>query len=554
MNIIQKTMQIKRIDEDTRTLEGLVSTEALDRDGDTVKVAGIDTKGYMQNPVLLRGHSHDQPIDRAIELAVTPDGLFGKFKLLSEGVSEAADEAYKMAKEKVLRSFSIGFLPVEYESLETGWDIIKSELLEISLVAVPSNRQSLITEVKEFEMSDEIETTETETDETQTTETKATKPVQSPFINPTPHNGQYSLTKLIQSAIQSDLDSGFEKEISREIKSKQPWRKYNGFAVPDIAFNQKAMAAYNQKASGTGSGQNMADLIGVDRQDGLFTRTDAGITNDLLFDRIEGVTNLTGLTEKTVTIPVQNAQCSADYIAEDGTFHSSSAPAFTTADLSPKLVTALATLNLSAVFAQHPQLGTPDFIAAELRRAMSQEINRAFIVGDNDTNNEEPDGLLYQATDSTASPSATPLAIAAATFASLVSIPQQVEDYLQQEIGGTYILHPAFIDALATQLKFTGSVEAAVKLSEKMIAGKNVLRGIGLPITDTTVDNAPTFFVGDASTIVTGQWFGYDLLINPYADAVYSKGNVYVRLHTFNDLLLVDPKRVLKFVTNVATA
>jgi len=194
-------------------------------------------------------------------------------------------------------------------------------------------------------------------------------------------------------------------------------------------------------------------------------------------------------------------------VAEDADFHTSSDPAFTTKTLTPKLVTGLATINLSAIFAQHPQLGGTDFIGAELDRALAQEINRAFLSGDNTTNAEEPDGLLIQATASTVAASAVP--IDATAFASLVGIPSQVEDYLQQEIEGVYILHPKFVDGLATVLKFTGSEDAAIELSSKVIAGKNYIRGISLPVdTGETPDAAPGLFIADPATIVHASWFG----------------------------------------------
>jgi len=142
---------------------------------------------------------------------------------------------------------------------------------EISLVTIPANENSLITNFKSHEKNKM--TTETIEKKESTTEEKV-KTVGAPVVQTNKHNGQYSLQKLIQSAIQPDVDAGFEKEISQGIKQEQPWREFRGFAIPDT----KVIKSYNEKASGTSTGSaNMQPLLGTDYQDQLFTQADNAI-------------------------------------------------------------------------------------------------------------------------------------------------------------------------------------------------------------------------------------------------------------------------------------
>ena len=120
-----------------RTVTGLATTRSVDRDGDVVVPEG----GTWKLPVpLLWQHDHRSPIGVVRSAVVVPEGIRIKADIV-EGIPKA-DEVWKLIEAGALDSFSIGFLPVRGTPITTGtkWDAW--ELLEVSVVAVSSNRES----------------------------------------------------------------------------------------------------------------------------------------------------------------------------------------------------------------------------------------------------------------------------------------------------------------------------------------------------------------------------------------------------------------------------
>lgn len=120
----------------------VVSTESKDRDGEVVKVAGIDTTHYLKNWVVLGDHSY-----KIESIVGRTDKMYIKdWKMIAEWVFTDATELGKVAgelyKSWFLFASSIWFLVKERNTKSP--DIIeKSELLEFSFVAVQSNRDAL---------------------------------------------------------------------------------------------------------------------------------------------------------------------------------------------------------------------------------------------------------------------------------------------------------------------------------------------------------------------------------------------------------------------------
>lgn len=127
------------IEKTDKGLRAVASNETLDRQGEVVDLAGWDLKNYKKNPVLLWAHNNEIP---AIGIAknIRIEGEGKKAALTFEpDFHDATDFAkalkYLVEEKGVINSFSVGFMPKEYE----GNRITQSELLEISLVNVPAN-------------------------------------------------------------------------------------------------------------------------------------------------------------------------------------------------------------------------------------------------------------------------------------------------------------------------------------------------------------------------------------------------------------------------------
>ncbi len=165
---IFKTIQIDEgeeipfgVDIEGRTISGWISTPEVDRDGEIVLPGAFDAHldVYRSNPVLLTFHKHkDLPVGKAIELEASDKGLWGKFKIAKTSLG---NEVLQLVAEGCLRGFSAGFVPIDVtenpslfslpkNSLRTsmGKKVRKSystvELVEVSLLGIPSNRSALI--------------------------------------------------------------------------------------------------------------------------------------------------------------------------------------------------------------------------------------------------------------------------------------------------------------------------------------------------------------------------------------------------------------------------
>jgi HK97 family phage prohead protease/HK97 family phage major capsid protein len=158
---MQKTFYIDTDDfavksaSDTKTLKiaGYANTADKDRTGDIV-LPDAWTKGvenFRRNPILLYQHDHSKPIGKIHNITVDKKGIF-----VEASVSDAAEKQLgikTLIREGVLKSFSVGFRvkDADYDKRSDTFMIKDLELLEISVVSVPANQNSLFSVRKSFE-------------------------------------------------------------------------------------------------------------------------------------------------------------------------------------------------------------------------------------------------------------------------------------------------------------------------------------------------------------------------------------------------------------------
>lgn len=121
---------------------GIASTADPDRDNEVIDQNGWDLTNFLANPVILAHHNyHNFPIGKAIEIGVENGKLM--FKMVFSQATEEAKQAYQLVQEGILRTFSVGYIPREFDSKDQNITR-KAELLEISLVAVPANPKAVV--------------------------------------------------------------------------------------------------------------------------------------------------------------------------------------------------------------------------------------------------------------------------------------------------------------------------------------------------------------------------------------------------------------------------
>uniref|UniRef100_A0A6M3XKJ0 Putative prohead protease n=1 Tax=viral metagenome TaxID=1070528 RepID=A0A6M3XKJ0_9ZZZZ len=139
----------------TGRIHAVVSTEAKDRDGDIIRVAGWQLDNFMRHPVLLSSHNYRElrsQIGEWEDMAVKGKRLEGVAHYLVGEGNEEADWGYNLAT-KGMAAYSVGFIPDMDKAVElegTGgffgnYEFNGQELLEVSQVTIPSNPQALQT-------------------------------------------------------------------------------------------------------------------------------------------------------------------------------------------------------------------------------------------------------------------------------------------------------------------------------------------------------------------------------------------------------------------------
>ncbi len=138
---------IEKAEGEDRTLAVTISTEAVDRERDTIAVAGWKLDNYRRNPVVLWAHDYGGlPIARSISTEAKDGRLLASPKFAGPDVYPFADTVYQMYLGGFLRGFSVGFDPAEYviNDDRRGIDFKVQELLEFSAVPVPANPEALL--------------------------------------------------------------------------------------------------------------------------------------------------------------------------------------------------------------------------------------------------------------------------------------------------------------------------------------------------------------------------------------------------------------------------
>jgi HK97 family phage prohead protease len=135
---------IRSIDEQARTVDFIVSDTSVDRYNTVVNGWVLDH--YVKNPVVLFGHdSGSLPIGRALSVNQVEGKLVAKLEFAPAEVYEFADQVFRLIKAGYLNAVSAGFIPddVEYNDQAEAFELRNNELLEISVVPLPANRNAL---------------------------------------------------------------------------------------------------------------------------------------------------------------------------------------------------------------------------------------------------------------------------------------------------------------------------------------------------------------------------------------------------------------------------
>ena len=137
-----------RADDPEDRMTFVISTGDVDRHGDVIAPQGWRLEAYQRNPVFLWAHDYTRPvIGRAVTVWREPQGLLARMEFAPTAFAQEVAMLYRNSYQ---RGVSVGFKPLAYEERrhETtgkllGIRFLEQELLEVSAVPVPANRNAL---------------------------------------------------------------------------------------------------------------------------------------------------------------------------------------------------------------------------------------------------------------------------------------------------------------------------------------------------------------------------------------------------------------------------
>jgi HK97 family phage prohead protease len=141
---------VRALNEASREITFIASTERVDRYGDIIRVNGWQTKEYMKNPVVLWSHkSTDLPIGKTVNLTTETNpqpALVQTVQFADAATYAFADTVYNLYRNGFLKSVSVGFRPLvpptpimDPDGDFSGYEFNGTELLELSCVPLPAN-------------------------------------------------------------------------------------------------------------------------------------------------------------------------------------------------------------------------------------------------------------------------------------------------------------------------------------------------------------------------------------------------------------------------------
>ena len=127
----------------------VISNEEVDRHGDVVVSQGWRLQAYLRNPVLLWAHNYGLPaIGRALAVWPEPGQLMARMEFAPAPFAREVAALYRSGYQQ---GVSVGFQPVRYEERRDavtgaflGLRFLEQELVEVSAVPVPANRNALL--------------------------------------------------------------------------------------------------------------------------------------------------------------------------------------------------------------------------------------------------------------------------------------------------------------------------------------------------------------------------------------------------------------------------
>ncbi len=318
--------------------------------------------------------------------------------------------------------------------------------------------------------------------------------------------GRVQVLDVIRAQMEGRALTGAAAEYTRETEQRTG-RKAQGAFIP--------LSALEQRVSTT---SGAAELVPTDHRADQYI---SPMRNAMLARRL-GVRVLSGLSGN-VTIPKHQTSTTSGWVAE-GSALSASDMAFDPVTLAPKHAGGMTELSRQLIMQSSPDI--EQLVRDDLAAILALAIDSALIKGGG---SNEPTGVISTSGIQTSS-------LSTLSWANILAMLQKLD----------------LVNAPAV------NIVASTK-SKAKLAGTLKASGIaGYILENGRIDNVPAYFsnqvpektgspntnrvlAGDWSQVMLGIWSELDILVNPYSETAYTKGNVLVRAMSTVDVAVRQP-------------
>jgi HK97 family phage major capsid protein len=339
----------------------------------------------------------------------------------------------------------------------------------------------------------------------------------------------FSIVRAIAAAsgIQG-VDAGREREISAELV-RRSGRQFEGIAVPLAALRkpveQRVVTSTGTAGTaGAGGSLIMTDLDGNQYIPALYAA---------LVIRSLGARVLEGLVGN-VDIPRLSDSSSAGWVAEN-TALTESDQGFDKVSLRPHHAGAFTEISRTVLMQSTPDVES--LVRADFAQVLARALDNAAING---TGGTMPTGILQTSGIGSVAIGTNGGPI---TWAAVLELIEAIELGNVGDDSRAFLGNPK-VKALAMQTpKVAGVALGFVQDEPDKMAGYRYASTTQVSAAGTKGSGTglSTLLYGNWSDVLIGLWSELDILVNPYAETAYTKGNVQVRAMLTCDIALRHP-------------
>lgn len=319
---------------------------------------------------------------------------------------------------------------------------------------------------------------------------------------------QVSVVEVMRAQMEGRALTGAAAEFSQETE-RRTGRKAEGVFVPLAAIEKRVTTA-----------ASAPEVIGTVHRPDQYIEP---FRNNLLARRL-GVRVLSGLSGN-LSIPKFGTGTTTGWVADNAPL-SASDMTFDSVSLAPKHAGGMTEMSRQLLQQSSPDI--EQLVRDDLSFMLAQAIDSALVLGGG---SNQPSGVLSTVGIQTAN-------LATLNWANVLAMLQKLD---LVNAGAANWLGSTKVKAkLQGTLKATGI--AGYLLEGGRMADLPAYFSNQVPENTTPNPDTGRLIAGDWSQVLLGIWSEVDILVNPFAETAYSKGNVLVRAMSTVDIALRHPE------------